>query len=1175
METKALMKKLLIICALMAGTAFAEKVHFGELRDISSLNNLDLDGEIVYAVNIGGPAVRVGNIQFGADDEDNVTANNEKPGTQVSRHVRGYYPNLNGKSGPHHPLSLGDQNLETVMRYLRNDSMSRTVVMDVEKGVEYKLQVMAADKTGLLDRRFNLTIEGRLAVENFEQKKPRVYSTTFKAGDNKLEVNFNVASEGEDRNPDIAGITLEKSPKDNPPRRKVSRSVHRPILDHRKPQHDKRTYGDGEVNDKINNLLPRIRDYQDGQVKGEIQELAELIISVSGNRNQEVIVEKAFVTFLEGNPSFAAKQVACRKLRMIGKSHCIPVLSRMLFDDKTASAARYALESNMDPAAENGLLAALNQTNGKTKAGMITSLAVRRSAKAVQPISKLMFDSHGEIADAAVDSLGKIGGAEALSALTAALTKKSGFRKERVMQAMIKCADFMVAEEERNARIGVYKELCSSDSPSPVRISALKGMLDMGLSKKSVGAVTRKVAALLTSKDGDTSAIGVALIRDLPQGVDVSSVVAAALPGCVPHVQEQVIYALADRGDKSVQNAVKALAKSPEDYVRIAVSEALGKIGDAGCVERLANMVVNSRGDEKKSAEKALRLLKGEDVDSKLVELVPHAESKTKVVLIDAIGERFSQGAGDVLVAVITGDDAKAASAAAKALSKVAGDSDVPGLIKLLLATENASMRKRIETTLASAVGRMEDQSMCSRVILDAMGNVNDKEKKLSFIRVLGQIAVSESTAAAIEIVKNGDGDERLAAAEGLSKGDVFEAIPALLALVRSEDDLKRHVLAIRATLNLLNTKETDRDRDVTVAGLSSLLSNAMRMEDRNMILASLAVDENRCEFGYLVARACMQYPELRPAAKLAADKINESHGNTLSEQPYWGEFAGKYDGRDARGIVVPEKHSDRQRLSFKIRVVGDGFEESFEGRFHERKILIDNNGWRGEIKDGTFKARKDNREIDMDYHERRSPTLGQSPPDGAVVLFPFEAGKVTSLEKWDNDTWTLMADGSLEVGRGYCKTKQEFGSCQLHIEFATPFMPYEFGQGRGNSGVYMMGRYEVQVLDSFGDNPGEGNCGGIYGNATPRVPHVQLPPLQWQTYDITFRAPEIDGNGNLTRRACFEKVVHNGVLIHENIEVEKPTGASVWNDQKPKGSLALQDHGDLVRFRNVWIVEK
>ncbi|MFZ0035290.1 MAG: DUF1080 domain-containing protein [Sedimentisphaerales bacterium] len=175
---------------------------------------------------------------------------------------------------------------------------------------------------------------------------------------------------------------------------------------------------------------------------------------------------------------------------------------------------------------------------------------------------------------------------------------------------------------------------------------------------------------------------------------------------------------------------------------------------------------------------------------------------------------------------------------------------------------------------------------------------------------------------------------------------------------------------------------------------------------------------------------------------------------------------------------------------------------------------------------------------------------------------------------KPENVRWKLV-DGAMEVtpGSGSIVTKRKFKDYKLHLEFRLSFMPEARGQARANSGVYMQGRYEVQVLDSFGILKSRNDeCGGIYGVGAPRV-IMCAPPLQWQTYDITFQAPRFDAAGNKVESALLS-VVHNGITIHENLKVPGPTTLALDNNVKDPGGICLQDHGNLVQFRNIWLVE-
>lgn len=192
----------------------------------------------------------------------------------------------------------------------------------------------------------------------------------------------------------------------------------------------------------------------------------------------------------------------------------------------------------------------------------------------------------------------------------------------------------------------------------------------------------------------------------------------------------------------------------------------------------------------------------------------------------------------------------------------------------------------------------------------------------------------------------------------------------------------------------------------------------------------------------------------------------------------------------------------------------------------------------------------------------RESSTLGAKAPADATVLFDS-----SSADQFENGK---LVDGKW-LGATNCASKLKLGDHQLHIEFRTPFMPAARGQGRGNSGVYMQGRYELQVLDSFGLEGENNECGGIYTIAKPVV-NMCLPPLAWQTYDIDFKAAKYGDDGKKTQNARVT-IKHNGVLIHDNLEL--PNGTPGRFPEGPGDeALFLQDHGNPVVFRNIWVVQ-
>ncbi len=197
----------------------------------------------------------------------------------------------------------------------------------------------------------------------------------------------------------------------------------------------------------------------------------------------------------------------------------------------------------------------------------------------------------------------------------------------------------------------------------------------------------------------------------------------------------------------------------------------------------------------------------------------------------------------------------------------------------------------------------------------------------------------------------------------------------------------------------------------------------------------------------------------------------------------------------------------------------------------------------------------------------RTSSTLGKTPPAGALVLFngknkdEFEGGRL------DEKTKLLNTDGK------DIRTKRKFSNYVMHLEFMLPYRPDARGQGRGNSGFYQVDHYEMQILDSFGLEGLDNECGGIYKKKKSDV-NMCFPPLTWQTYDVEFTNAVADAGGNKTRNAVFTARL-NGVIIHDKFEIDGKTGGSRRDPEGTPGPIKLQGHGNPLQFRNIWIVEK
>lgn len=280
------------------------------------------------------------------------------------------------------------------------------------------------------------------------------------------------------------------------------------------------------------------------------------------------------------------------------------------------------------------------------------------------------------------------------------------------------------------------------------------------------------------------------------------------------------------------------------------------------------------------------------------------------------------------------------------------------------------------------------------------------------------------------------------------------------------------------------------------------------------------------------------------------------------------GEYAGAFGEKKLGADVIAMGNAKFHVVFFQDGLPDDGWDGS--AKIEEDGDLagdgVDFGGaWKAALAKETLSGKTDKGEsFVLKRIVRHSSTEGLKAPVGAVVLFDG-----SNADAWVNgkmDERKLLQWGT--------KSKQAFKDFTLHIEFILPFKPLGRGQGRGNSGVYLQDRYEVQVLDSFGLKGADNECGGIYHHNAPKI-NMCYPPLQWQTYDIDFTAPRFDEAGNKTKNGIVT-IKHNGKAIHEGLDLTSATPGGGFSKEIPApGPFQLQQHGNPVFYRNIWVVEK
>jgi len=309
--------------------------------------------------------------------------------------------------------------------------------------------------------------------------------------------------------------------------------------------------------------------------------------------------------------------------------------------------------------------------------------------------------------------------------------------------------------------------------------------------------------------------------------------------------------------------------------------------------------------------------------------------------------------------------------------------------------------------------------------------------------------------------------------------------------------------------------------------------------------------------------------------AALATRLAPAAPGDAFTDPAQAGpDFAvqGEYAGSTAAGMlgaqVVALGNGSFQAAFHAGGLPGDGWDGKprvrVEGKREEGSVRFSGRGWEARLDGGALTGRDaEGAAFRLARVTRRSPTEAAKPPEGALTLFDG-----SGVEEWVGGRMT--PDGLLECGS---RTRRSFRDFTLHLEFRTPFKPEARGQSRGNSGVYVFGRYEIQILDSFGLDGSNNECGAVYRQKAPAV-NMCFPPLAWQTYDLEFQAARFE-DGRKVKNAVLT-LRHNGVVVHDRYELPNATGGGArMGENLGEGPIAIQNHGNPVRLRNIWLVER
>jgi len=479
--------------------------------------------------------------------------------------------------------------------------------------------------------------------------------------------------------------------------------------------------------------------------------LIALVVVVTGPLFGQTIPaagsEGKLIAVLKSNASHKEKADACRQLAIIGTKNAVAPLAALLADEKLSHMARYGLEPIPDPAVDEALRDALGKLKGRPLVGVIGSIGVRRDAKAVGPLSRVLQNSDADVAQAAARALGSIGNSAAAKALQGALPNAPAANRLALCEGLFRCAEAHAAKGRRNVAIEIYDQLRSLKAPHQVRGGALRGAI---LTRGRDGVVLLREH--LRSDDYILFSAAVQAAQEM-KGAEVTKALIAELKQLPADNQILVIKALGKRGDAGAYPALSALAKSGAKSVRLAAIGAFPQIGDASAVPVLVELLADADNEISKASQEALAALPGRRVDAAVMAMLNSSDTDRQLKALEMIERRRMTRVSSALLKATRDDDESVRTASIRVLGDLAGEVQFPVLVELLVNAGSSSEIRAAESALSAACTREAKPSAgkvtIRRAVYGAIGEGGsaDVTRKVAKMVAAGSLSVTASNA--------------------------------------------------------------------------------------------------------------------------------------------------------------------------------------------------------------------------------------------------------------------------------------------------------------------------------------------------------------------------------------------------------------------------------------------
>ena len=550
-------------------------------------------------------------------------------------------------------------------------------------------------------------------------------------------------------------------------------------------------------------------------------------------------------------------------MRVVGTAKAVPALAALLGEERTSHAARYALEGMPFPEAVAALRQALDKTSGLTKAGLVDSLGWRRDTTALPLLTPLLSDADPAIATAAAGALGRIGGLEAMVALTAVRDQAPAAVQPAVLESLLQCAEGSLAGGDASNAAALYRDLFSPRFPDRIRVAAWRGLV-----MASPGERADLVTKALAGGDRPLQLVALKVVRELKD----AAVIKACLGGWgeLPEDSQLAVLDAHLQFGAEALSTVRTATRSPHLAVRVAGWQAMGDLGDASVIPALARAAARGEPAERDAARDTLARLRGPGVREGLLSALANAEPAEKAELLRALGERGDTEAANVLVQNASAGAEPVRLAALESLRKIAVADTAPPLLDIAAKSGSEAERELALKALYAVCQASPDKDRSTRSIIEAMGRFPVAQQR-RVLPLLAELGTPTALEAAQTATKDPDPELVKEAVRVLAQWPNASPAPRLLELARSSTDSTLQVLALRGCIEVAGQEPDSTKR---LALLEQAMDAAKRPEEKKQALGQ--VGQIPTSEALRVAMANLADAALANEAGLAAVTIAE-----------------------------------------------------------------------------------------------------------------------------------------------------------------------------------------------------------------------------------------------------------------------------------------------------------